>query len=73
MLNIVPKTGGNRFKGTIFGSGAGRMGAGQQRRRRAAKRRASPRRRQIKLWDVSVAMGGPIKRDKMWFFANYRD
>ena len=27
----------------------------------------------IKLWDVSFALGGPIKRDKLWFFANYRD
>ena len=27
----------------------------------------------IKLWDVSFAMGGPIKRDKLWFFANFRD
>ena len=27
----------------------------------------------IKLWDASFAMGGPIKRDKLWFFANIRD
>ena len=35
ILNIVPKTGGNQFKGSFFGTGAGQLGAGQQRGRRA--------------------------------------
>ena len=27
----------------------------------------------IKLWDVSFAMGGPIRKDRLWFFGNVRD
>ena len=26
-----------------------------------------------KVWDFNVAEGGPIKKDKLWFFASYRD
>ena len=29
VMNLVPKTGGNTFRGSIFGSGAGRLGAGR--------------------------------------------
>ena len=30
-------------------------------------------RRLNKVWDFNVAEGGPIKKDKLWFFASYRD
>ena len=45
-FNIVPKTGGNTFSGTYFGSLAGQVVAGQQRRRHAESRtgfRSRPR------------------------------
>ena len=25
------------------------------------------------MWDINVAQGGPIKKDKLWFFASFRD
>ena len=62
MLNIVPKTGGNNFKGTVFGTGAGEWAQGNNVDAALRGVRASPRRPAlIKLWDVSFAMGGPIK------------
>jgi hypothetical protein len=68
VINVVPKTGGNLFSGTVFASGAngdmqtsnvtsdllatGFRAAGQLK----------------KLWDLNGALGGPVKRDTMWFF-----
>jgi hypothetical protein len=72
VLNIVPKTGGNRFEGTIFGAGSGEWAQGNNVDA-TLEAQGITTTGQIKLWDYSFAMGGPIKRDKIWFFANYRD
>jgi Carboxypeptidase regulatory-like domain len=73
ILNIVPQTGGNQFKGTIFGTGAGRWAQGHNVDDALRAQGVTEAAGLIKLWDVSGAMGGPIKRDKLWFFANVRD
>jgi len=73
MLNIVPKTGGNNFSGTVFGSGAGEWAQGSNIDDELRAFGITEAAALIKLWDVSFAMGGPIKKDKLWFFANYRD
>jgi hypothetical protein len=72
VTNIIPKTGGNRFEGSIFGSGSGEW-AQSNNVDAALEAQGITTTGQIKLWDYSFAMGGPIKRDKVWFFANYRD
>ena len=72
VTNIIPKTGGNRFEGSIFGAGSGEW-AQSNNVDAALEAQGITTTGQIKLWDYSFAMGGPIKRDKIWFFANYRD
>ena len=48
--------------------------AGQQPRRSARELRpARIRPRSTRTGTCSVSLGGPIKRDKLWFFGNYRD
>ena len=27
----------------------------------------------FKLWDYNLGVGGPIVRDRIWFFGNFRD
>src|SRR5262249_56737094 len=27
----------------------------------------------LKLWDADAGVGGPFKKDRVWFFINYRD
>ena len=73
ILNIVPQTGGNQFKGTGFGTGAGRWAQGHNVDAALQAQGVTEAAGLIKLWDISGAMGGPIKRDKLWFFANVRD
>jgi hypothetical protein len=66
-MNFVPKTGGNTFKG----SAAFQMTNSnfQSDNYTDALRAALTKPSQIiRLWDVDGALGGPIKKDKLWFF-----
>jgi hypothetical protein len=73
ILNLVPQTGGNRFKGSFFGTSAGSWAQGNNVDDALKAQGVQEAAGLIKLWDISGAVGGPIKRDKLWFFANVRD
>src|SRR3954466_3000929 len=73
IMNLVPKTGGNRYSGSLFGSGAGRWAQGHNVDDALRAQGVTEAAGLIKLWDISGSMGGPIKRDKLWLFANVRD
>jgi hypothetical protein len=72
VLNIIPKNGGNTFTGSIFAAGAGKW-AQSDNVDEALNAQGVTTAGLIKLWDASYAMGGPIKRDRLWFYANIRD
>jgi hypothetical protein len=72
-LNVIPATGGNAFHGSVFGSGAGTWAQANNLDDELMAFGISEPAALIKLWDVSVAMGGPIKNDRLWFFGNVRD
>jgi hypothetical protein len=67
-FNLVPKTGGNNFTGTYFANLAGKWSQGDnvddELRSFGIPSAASI----IRSWDTSIAIGGPIKRDKVWFY-----
>jgi hypothetical protein len=71
-FNIIPKTGGNNFSGTFFGSTAGEWSQGDNLddELRAFGIRDVPA--LIKNYDTSFALGGPVVRDRLWFFGNVR-
>jgi hypothetical protein len=71
-LNIVPKTGGNRFSGEFFGSGAGRWSQSDNVDD-ALKATGITTAGIVKNWDINGSVGGPIKKDLLWFYANARD
>src|SRR5215472_1318 len=72
-INVVPKTGGNTFKGSGYGAyvGSGMVSSNYTPELQAAGL-ASPL-SILKLWDANAGVGGPIKKDRVWFFINYRD
>ncbi len=71
-INIVPKDGGNRFSGSasIELTGPGLTSDNVNDKLRARGLFGAPSVRQY--YDVGVGVGGPIKRDKLWFFAAFR-
>jgi hypothetical protein len=71
-VNIVPRSGGNTFAGSLFTMGA-RDGMQSDNFTQALKDAGlrSPSKLD-KTWDVNFSMGGPIMRDKVWFFGHVR-
>jgi hypothetical protein len=68
IMNVVPRTGGNNFTGSLFVSGANSamQGSNLTEELRAAGLRDPNQ--LIKAWEVNGAIGGPIIRDRLWFF-----
>jgi hypothetical protein len=73
VISVIPKTGGNSFKGTLLGAyvGSGMTGTNYSDDLKAAGL-PSPL-KLLKVWDATAGVGGPIKKDRIWFFGNYRD
>jgi hypothetical protein len=68
VMNILPKVGGNTFSGTVFvnGAAAGFQGSNYTTALQNSGLRAPNKLRS--LWDANTAFGGPIKKDKLWFY-----
>jgi hypothetical protein len=71
-INIVPKSGGNDFRGSAFYSTSGDWATSNNvdDRLRALGILQPPTLRSN--WDASGSIGGPIVRDRLWFFGNLR-
>jgi len=71
-FNIIPKTGGNSFAGNFFGSWAGKFGQANNIDDNLRALGFATATATLKNWDANFSIGGPIKRDRLWFFANTR-
>ena len=68
-VNIIPREGGNRFSGTFTGSWAGPELAADNLSDALIKRGLTSGASIKNFMDTGGGIGGPIKRDKLWFFA----
>jgi hypothetical protein len=74
-VNVIPREGGNAFHGTFFANGAnGAMERSNYTSGLAAQGLASPTGFD-RLLDESAGFGGPILKDRLWFYyaERYRD
>src|SRR5688572_3338218 len=71
-FNIIPKTGGNTFSGTAFFSTAGEWSQGSNLDDDLRRVGITEPPGLIKNYDTNLAVGGPIKRDRLWFYNNLR-
>ena len=71
-VNIVPKSGGNRYSGSAFGSYTGHalqadnLSASLQARGLATADKIDY------ISDINPTFGGPFIKDKLWFYGGYR-
>jgi hypothetical protein len=72
-INFIPRDGGNRYSGTIFGSYAGSRFVSDNYTDSDVSRRGLSAPNTIKQnGDFNPGFGGPIKRDRLWFFLSGR-
>jgi hypothetical protein len=73
VMNLVPRSGGNQFRGQGFINNTGDWARGNNLTDalRAVGLTETPG--IINSYDGSVSYGGPIKRDRLWFFGSYRN
>src|SRR5215467_4916377 len=71
-LNVIPKTGGNTFKGELFASGAGSWSQGSNIDSTLQSFGIQNPPTIHHNFDISGSAGGPIKKDKAWFFGTVR-
>ena len=72
VMNLVPRAGGNSFRGQAFLNNAGEWSKGSNLddELRAANITEPPG--IISAYDASISHGGPIMRDRLWYFGSYR-
>lgn len=73
VANMLPKQGGNQFKGGFFANYAseGTQSNNFDDKLKARGLTAALPTKQIR--DINPSLGGPILKDKLWFFTAYRD
>ena len=71
-MNIVPRAGGNTFSGSLFVTGANGALQGDNITQEIRDAGLTGRNELKKLWEVNPALGGPIRRDRLWFYGTFR-
>src|SRR5438552_8205741 len=71
-MNIIGKQGGNMFAGSFFINGTGSSLQGTNLSADLMAKGLTATNSFKRVWDVNPSIGGPIVRDKLWFFATYR-
>jgi hypothetical protein len=72
-LNILPKEGGNALHGTFFITGANGDMIGSNYSDELRNAGLSTPGETRKVWDFNLGLGGPIKKDRLWFYLNLRE
>lgn len=71
-VNVIPREGGNRFSGANTFTYANDALQGSNLNDELRARQAGTAPVTNHNWDINPAMGGPIKRDRAWFYFSYQ-
>lgn len=73
LVNRVPKTGGNKFNGEFIGLFSNEHLQGLNVNDSLVARGITIPAKLYQLYDVNYSAGGPIKKDRLWFFISGRN
>jgi hypothetical protein len=73
LVNRIPRTGGNRFSGEFVGLFANEHFQGQNVNDDLRNRGITIPAKLYQLYDVNYSLGGPILKDRLWFFISGRN
>jgi hypothetical protein len=71
-VNFILKDGGNQFRGSVFGAYANHHMQADNVTDELRARGIGSQTGIDKVWDFNPGLGGPIKRDKLWFYGSSR-
>lgn len=71
-VNFIPRDGGNTFSGSSYVTFSNEGMQGDNLTQRLQDRGLPSPDKNLKVWDINPAFGGPIKRDKVWFWVSGR-
>lgn len=73
LINMIPKEGGNIFSGTLSGLYTNDDLAGENLTDALRARGLDTVNKPLRIYDATASVGGPIKRDRLWFFTAHRE
>ena len=73
VVNMIPKEGGNSFSGSLSGLYTSDRFEASNLNADLRARGLTTVSKILKIYDAGVTVGGPIKKDKLWFFASFRE
>jgi hypothetical protein len=71
-INYIPRDGGNNFAGNLYLSFANEDMQGENLTQRLRDRGLTLANSIKKIWDFNPGFGGPLRRDKVWFYFTAR-
>jgi hypothetical protein len=72
VMSVVPRTGGNTLRGSFFATGANESMQGDNTKALVDAGVLAAPIPLTKIWDVNGAFGGPIKKDRLWYYLGLR-
>jgi hypothetical protein len=73
LINLIPKEGGNSFSGNLSGLYTNDDLGGDNLTPELRARGLDTVNKPLKIYDATFSLGGPIKRDTIWFFTSQRE
>jgi hypothetical protein len=70
--NVIPRDGGNTFKGSFFTTYTSQSLQGDNLTPELIARGLTATPRVIRAYDINPSFGGPVVKDRLWFFGSYR-